>query len=375
MRLAAAITGAAVIVVILWDAFEALVLPRRVTRRFRPARGFYRAAWWAWTRVALRMRGGRRETYLSFFGPLSLIGLLSAWAVCLVLAFALMQWGTGASFNVPYGGVDLGVAVYLSGTTFFTLGIGDVTPASSLARVLVVIEAGVGFGFLAVVIGYLPVLYQAFSRREVTITLLDARAGSPPSAAELLRRHAADPDALADLMRDWERWSAELLESHISYPVLTFFRSQHDNQSWLAAITTILDAATLVMTGCPRAAARQAELTFAIARHAVVDLAQVLRTPPVAPRPPRLAAGDLDRLRQALAAHGITLACDTATDAAVDELRAMYEPYASALAQRLLMPLPDWGIDAERHDNWRTSAWGRDASAAAMRVLDVHDDD
>src|SRR3989475_3146426 len=177
-----AAAGALWVVVIVWDAFEALVLPRRVTRRLRPTRMFYRVTWQVWSAVARRMRpGGRRETYLSFFGPLSLLVLLAAWAASLVAGFALLQTGLGASLNVPGGG-SFADHLYLSGETFFTLGLGDITPVSRAGRVLVVIEAGIGFAFLALVIGYLPVLYQSFSRREVNITLLDAR------AARLARR-------------------------------------------------------------------------------------------------------------------------------------------------------------------------------------------
>ena len=276
-----AAAGALWVVVIMWDAFEALVLPRRVTRRLRPTRMFYRVTWQVWSAVARRMRpGGRRETYLSFFGPLSLLVLLAAWAASLVAGFALLQTGLGASLNVPGGG-SFTDHLYLSGETFFTLGLGDITPVSRAGRVLVVIEAGIGFAFLALVIGYLPVLYQSFSRREVNITLLDARAGSPPSAEELLRGSWSDHAELTGLLREWERWSAEVLESHLSYPVLSYYRSQHDNQSWLTALTTILDASALVIVGIQDACARQARLTFAMARHAVVDLAQVLGRPPI----------------------------------------------------------------------------------------------
>src|SRR5262249_39624477 len=124
----------------------------------------------------------------------------------------------------------LGAYLYFSGTTFFTLGYGDVLPTSPLGRGLGVLEAGLGFGFLAVVISYLPVVYQACSRREITISLLDARAGSPPTAGELLRRLGAARElaAAGPLLAEWERWAAELLESHLSYPVLRYYRSQHD---------------------------------------------------------------------------------------------------------------------------------------------------
>src|SRR5436190_1211051 len=262
MSLLAGIAGGVLVAVVLWDAFETIVLPRRVTRRVRLTRFFYRATWRPFAASARFVHaGGRREAYLGFYGPLSLLLLLVLWAAALVLGFGLLQYAAApGSFTTD---------VYMSGTTFFTLGLGDVAPRGTFARVLPVVESGLGFGFLAIVIGYFPVLYQAFSRREVSISLLDARAGSPPSAAELLRRHAGPGGAAAleQLLRDWERWAAEVLETHLSYPLLAYFRSQHTNQSWLAALTTVLDTSALVMVGVEGACARQARLTFAMARH------------------------------------------------------------------------------------------------------------
>jgi hypothetical protein len=238
-----------------------------------------------------------------------------------------------------------------------------------------VIEAGVGFGFLALVIGYLPVLYQSFSRRELNITLLDARAGSPPSAEELLRGVGADHEELTALLAEWERWGAEVLESHLSYPVLSYYRSQHDNQSWLAALTTVLDASALVMVGIEGACARQASLTFAMARHAVADLAQVLGRPPVGSAPDRLPASDLARLRTDLAAAGVVLHAGEGAEDKLAELRRMYEPYVAALARYLLMPLPGWRAGAEPHENWRTSAWGRPLGGPQSRSRSGAPDD
>src|SRR3989442_4577869 len=100
-----AAAGALWIAVIMWDAFEAIVLPRRVTRRLRPARMFYRVTWRVWSSVPRRMRpGGRRETFLSFYGPLSLLVLLAAWAASLVTAFAMVQAGIGTRLNVEGDG-------------------------------------------------------------------------------------------------------------------------------------------------------------------------------------------------------------------------------------------------------------------------------
>jgi len=373
MRWLIALTGALWIAVIVWDTFEAIVLPRRVTRRFRTTRMFFRTTWWIWSAIARRMRAsGRRETYLSFYGPLSLLLLFAAWAASLIVGFATVQFGFGTRLSVPGGGTFV-QQLYMSGETFFTLGLGDVTPLSAIGRIVVVIEAGMGFGFLALVIGYMPVLYQSFSRRETEITLLDARAGSPPSAEELLRGHGADLDQLTELLREWERWCADVLESHLSYPVLSFYRSQHDNQSWLAALTTVLDTSALVSIGVEGACQRQARLTFAMARHTVADLAQVLGRPPITSSD-RLPADELARLRASLAAAGVALHVGEGADEKLAELRRMYEPYVAALSRQLIMPLPPWRAGAASHENWRTSAWSNRRPARRVGV-DLHEDD
>lgn len=364
MRILAGIPGILLILIILWDAFETIILPRRVTRRVRLTRQFYRAIWPPWVALAGSISSRqRREEYLSLFGPLSLLALLTMWAVGLIVGYALVQWSVHSRLNVPDASVSFGTYLYLSGTTFFTLGYGDVTPLAPLGRMIEVVEAGNGFGLLAIVIGYLPVLYQSFSRREANISLLDARAGSPSSATELLRRHKAAEtfDDLAPLLHEWERWSGELLESHLSYPVLCYFRSLHNNQSWLAALTTVLDTCALVMVGVDGASQWQARLTFAMSRHAVVDIAQIFHT---APRPveccsTRLPPDDLVRLREIFATSGINLRAGSEAETQLLKLRTMYEPYVVALSEFLMMPLPPWILPPDAIDNWKTSAWGR----------------
>ena len=380
MHAFAAAAGILIVMGILWEAFETIVLPRRVTRHFRFTRGFYRLTWKLWSTPFGRARPAkRRESSLSYFGPLSLLGLLIAWAALLIIGFALVHWAGGSSLYVAAPGLPRGfwTDLYMSGTTFFTLGLGDVTPRSPLAHALTVVEGGLGFGFLALVIGYLPTTFQAFSRREANITLLDARAGSPPSAVELLRRHASDHgrEAMLELLRDWERWSADLLESHLSYPVLCYFRSQHDNQNWLAALTTILDACALVIVGVENMPRRQAQLTFAIARHAVVDLAQIFSAAPQQGRD-RLGAEHMSELRAALAEAGWKLEDGRAADAKLEELQGMYEPYVEALGRYLHFALPGWFPPAHLRDNWQTSAWGRISGgiAACCPVEARHDD-
>jgi hypothetical protein len=354
--------GVILILVVIWDAFEAIILPRRVTRRFRITRLFYKTSWSIWKFAACLVTARKaRESLLGFFGPISLLILVGIWALGLILGFGLLQYGAGSAISMagiqPSGYTDL----YLSGTTFFTLGLGDVVPRSSLARALVVSEAGLGFGFLAAIIGYLPFIYGSFSKREVNISLLDSRAGTPPTAGELLRRHSYPhgQDSLRELLKDWELWCAELMESHLSYPVLAFFRSQHDNQSWIGSLTSILDTCALLKVGVEGTCEKQAELTFAIARHAAVDLSQVFKTPPRPLPTDRLPAEDLRRIRDTLAREGLNLRQGEEADKELTALRRMYEPYLYALAAYLLQPLPPWIPLKKGKDNWQTTAWAQ----------------
>jgi len=375
---AAFFTGVAILLIVVWDAFEVIILPRRVTRRFRLSRLFYTYSWQLWKSVARLIPVKKaRESAFGIFGPISLLILVAIWAVGLVYAFALMQYGAGSAVNVTGTNFGFWTDVYLSGTTFFTLGLGDVVPRSGIARALVIVEAGLGFGFLAGVIGYLPFIYGSFSKREVSITLLDSRAGTPPSAGELLRRHsfAHGADALRELLKEWELWSAELMESHLSYPVLAYFRSQHDNQSWVASLTAILDTCALIMVGIDGACQRQAELTFAIARHAVVDLSQVFGTSPRPLPQDRLPAAELTHIRDVLAQHGLKLHDGPAADSRLIELRHMYEPYIFALASYLNQSLPPWIPQKKGKDNWQTTAWGQTAGLLESQpATHAHDD-
>ncbi len=295
-----ALASLVLILLVLVDAFETMLLPRRVRRQFRFARLFYVYSWIPWAAAARRIRTDRRRnTLLSLYGPLSILLLTVVWAAVLILGFALLHWSIGTALSVQETSPGLETYLYFSGVTFFTLGYGDITPAGPAGRFLAVVETGVGFGFLAVVISYLPVLYQAFSRREIAISLLDARAGSPPTAGTLLGRLArfSELERLDEFLGEWERWAAEVLESHISFPVLSYYRSQHDNQSWLAALTAILDTSALIVAAVPKKDRSQAWMVFAMGRHVVVDLAQAFYAPPIDPPADRLPPDQLAALR------------------------------------------------------------------------------
>lgn len=373
----ATVFGLIILWMVLLDAFETVVLPRRVLRHFRLTAYFYRRTWIPWRKVAQHIKtASRQQNFLGYFGPLSLILLLGFWAAGLILGFALIQYGIGGHEQLTGEPLTFGKIVYHSGETFFTLGYGDIVPTSGPARALSVFEAGMGFAFLGVVIGYIPVVYASFSRREIQISMLDARAGSPPSASELLVRLAGrsedpgvDQKVLDEVLREWERWAGELLESQISYPVLTFFRSQHSNQSWLGALTAMLDVTSLVLTGIEGVHPGQAKLTFAMARHAAVDLAQVVNARYDSGAGDRLPDAEFDGLREALAAAGLRLRSDEYGRDKLTKLRSMYEPYVHSTAQNLMLTLPPWRFAAKTRDNWQAGPWDKLIQSRGLAVL------
>jgi hypothetical protein len=337
---------------------ETILQPRRVTQRVRLKRIFYNQNRSPGAAAARRWRPGtRREQFLSLYGPLSVLALLVTWALLLIVGFALLHWGFGSRVQAPNRDSNFWTDVYLSGTTFFTLGIGDVTPTANAGRIITVLEAGAGFGVLALVIGYMPILYQAFARREQSVSTLDAWAGSPPSALGLLRQLEQDESAVAiiSFLKDWEEWAAFVLESHLSYPVLAYFRSQHENQSWLMALTAILDVSAITLTQLADTRRWQARLTFAMARHVALDLGRLLDVEAPPDVSDRLPPPDLARLREELSAAGYQLRPNPAADEQLTELRALYEPYVHGMAGRLLLPLPAWFPADDTRDNWLTA--------------------
>jgi Ion channel len=380
VHIVTAIAGLLIVLSVLLDAFETIVLPRRVQRSFRLTSWFYRHTWVPWVRVSrLIKKPGRREAFLSYFGPLSMLFLLGIWAFGLIFGFALVQFALGQHFKLGDEPITFPLLLYHSGETFFTLGYGDVVPTSGFSRALAVIEAGTGFAFLAVVIGYLPIVYQSFSQRELEISLLDSRAGSPPTAMELLNRLGCCPDqgVLDQVFRDWERWAAEVLESHLSYPPLSFFRSQHGNQSWLGALTVMLDVTSLVIAGIETIRPDQAKLTFAMARHAAVDLAQVVNAHYQPDDGNRLPPEDLQELRRRLADNGLRLRQTEIADQKLAKLRSLYEPYVEGIARNLLINLPTWMPKERRKDNWQSGPWDKmiqrkDLQDATRVVVDEH---
>jgi hypothetical protein len=341
MTLVASAVALLLVVGILHEAFEVMLLPRRVPRRVGMVRIFFRLTWSVWSSyAALKHPGPRRETFLAAYGPLSMVLLIVTWAVGLILGFGLLQWAVQAKLpSRP----TLANQLYMSGETFFTLGYGDLTPQNRLAKLISVIEAGTGFGFIAVVIGYLPVLYQLYARREIHIMQLDARAGSPPCALTLLGRHAEGDarDELAALLRDWEAWCSELLVSHLSYPMLSYYRSQRDNQSWLAGLAAVIDACAMIMVGLKDIRLFEARMTFSMACLTVVEMSRVFEATPRRDVD-RLSRENYRKLEGFLAGYGLVWSDPESAERQLATLRATYEPFLEVLSQYLLLPLPSW---------------------------------
>ena len=359
--LLAAAGAVLLLLVVLHDAFEVMLLPRRVKSRIRLVRLFFRATWRIWSEVARRIPSNDyRHNYLSLYGPLSMVFLLMVWASGLIVGFGTLYWALGTGNPKP---LSWGNQLYFSGATFFTLGYGDLVPHTSVTKFLAVVESGAGLGFIAIVIGYLPVLYQLFARREASVIMLDAAAGSPPAAVTLLCRYAEGEslDELDGLLSEWQQWSAELLESQLSYPMLAYYRSQHDNQSWLAALTAIMDACALLMVGFKGVRTFRARLTFSIARQAVIEMGRVFQ---VSARPlaeDRLPPEDYQRLCKEFEEAGLQFGDDQTTEQKLAAFRATYEPFLNGLARYLVLSLPAWLPTGDPLDNWQNNPRGKSA--------------
>ncbi len=368
----AALVGLLLLLIVLQDAFEVMLLPRRVQRRLRFVRLYFRQTWRLFAALARNLpEGARRESLLSVYGPLAMVLLFGIWSLGLILAFGLFEWALHVGTNKSLALLE---AVYLSGVTFFTLGYGDLVPHTALARALAVGEAGIGLGFIAVVISYLPVLYQLFARREAHVILLDGRAGSPPTAGGMILRHGRSGGLtqLDAVLSEWERWGAELLESQLSYPMLAFYRSQHDNQSWIAALACIMDTCALVLVGIEVLPPLQARMTFTMARQVLVQMAEAFA---MQPEPfsggERLDATGYVALEQVLLSGDVGWSAGDDSRETLAALRGTYEPLLAGLASFLLVPLPGWLPDDDVDDHWSSGHRGA-LTRRLIEDLSVH---
>jgi hypothetical protein len=360
MRILIGVLGGVLVVSMLVEIFLAFLLPRRVKRDPRIVRSVSDYAWRPWRRLAHLLPTQAEDTMLGIYGPFGLLLNLILWVSAMMLGYACLQWAGGSHLTGVHSSVDFGNDLFFSAATMASSGTAELSAHTTFARVVQVIDAGSGLAVVAIVIGYLPSLYQAFSRRETTVSQLDARAGSPPSAGRLIIRsaeHGGWP-ALSNYLSGWETWAAELMETHLAYPILAYFRSQHVNQNWLSAMCTILDACSITIACAPVGTVDSARLTFAIARHAVVDLSYSFRVDPTVPAVDRLPRADLEALLGELRERGVEPATELArVEERLARMRALYEPYIYALGTRLELSLPQWHAPESPTANWRTTEW------------------
>ena len=331
MRVLIAIVGALLVALMLSEFFVTFMLPRRVRRDPRIARGLDWLLWRRWRALARRLESASADTLLGFFGPLALLAQLVVWALGLMIGYGLIEWAVaGGSFSARF---LTSSGLFLSaGTSSGSVGV----------RVVELLEAATGVGVLFIVIGYIPAVYSAFSRRETAVSQLAARAGSPPAAAALLQRAGAR-GSWRHLERDlqaWEGWAAELMETHLTYPLLAFYRSQHVNQNWLATLTAIVDVAAFIKATVPDENGDAADITFGIGRHALADLALQFRLEPVSAD--RLSDSDFDDLFAIIDRSQIANVDREVARRRLDQYRGEYEPNAQALAGSLALALPPW---------------------------------
>jgi hypothetical protein len=354
VRVIAGIAGVLLIALMLAEFFVTFMLPRRVRRDPRIARGLNRLLWRPWRAVARRLSPSAADTLLGFFGPLALLSELLTWTVGLIFGFALIEWSAvGGAF---------GHGLLFSSGLFLNA---EAVSGSTIVHVIALVEAAIAIGVLFIVIGYLPAVYGAFSRREIAVSQLATRGGSPPAAGAILCR-AAKRERWRELERDfrsWEEWAAELMETHLSYPILGYYRSQHVNQNWLAALTAMVDAAAFVTAVEGEGENEAAEITFAIGRHALADLAHQYRVK--YGRGERLSEGDFDRLYEAVEDAATRPVGREEALRRLTELRSSYEPKAQGLAQLLALELPPWLREEDKEQLMRlpgvgVSGYGRD---------------
>jgi hypothetical protein len=269
----AIVGGAMLVVLTLYDVFQSVVLPRPAVGRVRISTSLVQVAWGLWRKVAERPRKLQmREAALAAFAPMMIVVLLILWAAFLVLGFALVYAGLGDGLRPQPD--SFGTTVSFSAGSMLSFAVGGIDATGVATRVFTILEAATGFGLFALVISLLFSLFNSFQRRETAVVALDALAGAPPSGVQLLEHCAADnmPEQLQATFDEWRMWTVDVLESHLSYPLLFYFRSSHDNEAWANSFGAVLDAATLVMTTLDGVPVGHARLMFKVGAHLVADM-------------------------------------------------------------------------------------------------------
>lgn len=322
-----------------WDLFETVVVPRPTPGWFRISRYLVRGSWRGLLAFTNRRPDRSYDRILGLFAPAMTVALLGAWLVTLIFGYGLIMFALRDELRpVP---PDLGSALYFAATSVLTIGFGDVVAVAAPARVIIITAAVTGLGSVALVVTFLFSLYGSYQRREIQVVALQAAAGAPPSAVALLETYARLDLAwrLPDLFMEWEHWAVEVLDSHIAYPLLGFFRSSHDNLSWISALGTVLDAASLVITTIVDVPRGEAKLVKRVGTHLVEDIINLgFRTG----QPTGLDRSAFDAVCDRLEAAGYTLEARDDAWPAFEAARATYAPRLEGMARYWATPATSW---------------------------------
>jgi hypothetical protein len=338
----AAASGVVLIWAALNDVFHAVVVPRPTPSRYRPSAVAIRITWPLW-RGQLMGDGGKRERRLGSYAPFATIGLLGMWIAMLIAGNGLVFYAIRDQLDPAPP--DIATATYFAATALLTIGFGDIVPTGTLARALAATAGVTGLAVVALTITYLFTLYGSLERRELGVTTLDARAGAPPSGVTLLEEssRAGRIDELPALFEKWEGWSAHVLDSHLAHPLLAYFRSSHDGESWVSALGALLDAATLVITTIEDVPRGQAQVMRGIGSHVVEDLAQVFGL--AYERDSGVERSEFDDAYRSLAAAGFRMRDADAAWADFSSTREQYAAGLNALARHFAVPPALWISD------------------------------
>lgn len=333
------VLGALLLALTLWDVFQTVVVPRPSPGVFRLARYVIRGSWLALRTTARSRSDHTRDLVFGIFGPAAAVMLLVVWLAGLVLGYGLVLYSIRDQLTpIP---PTFGTTVYFAASSVLTLGFGDIVATGPFARVLVATAAATGLGVVALVVTFLFSLYGSYQRREVEVVSLQATAGAPPSAVALLEAYARLDlvPRLPELFIAWQRWSAEVLDSHVAYPLLGFFRSSHDNLSWISALGSVLDAASLVLTTIRDVPRGEAELARRVGSHLVEDVSNLgfHHGSPVT-----LARADFDEVCVRLEEAGYALEPADEAWPHFEAKRAMYAPRLEQMAQYWAVPAASW---------------------------------
>ena len=337
------IGGLALVILAMWDVFAMMLLPRTISF-LRLSTVFYHITWRFWTLSSSWIGDSRRrQNWLAIYGPFSVIMQLVVWGLMCIFGYAMLHKGLHTSLTPFTASLSFENFLYLSGDTLFTLGMGNVSPQNRLGKLLVIIEAANGLALLAIIIGYMPLLEQSFFTREVGVALFESRGGSPQCAYNFLKGYQEKKAESVELtLREAEGWVAQLLQSHLSHPVLAYYRSQHIRQSWIISMAALLDSCALLMVGTNSENQAQAKATFQMAQEAIKELCWALSASSRNKFKERLDTETFKKLAAVLAKINFPLPSGKEAEEKLKGLRLDYEPYLLGIATKLKVDLPPW---------------------------------